>query len=1040
MSDSVDLILQPYDWSLENNNNLRIISWCLDQEGRTYCIRIINFYYSFYVEADKKVRSIIDNLMKKHHGSIIMAKGEGKTLYYYQKSKRLFYHIGIMSKAILNEVLSKLKGSQIQVYEKDIDPILKFITKRNLRYSKHILFKKLRAPRERISKADFEYFTEYDNCHPTGDEISWVAYPKILSFDIECYSEERNTMPKPFFSANKILMISAVVQRYFDKDSEKEKYIITHVPFDESKIDAQVIQVDDEEELLDKFQDLICELRPQIITGFNIYGFDFSYITARLGVYLKTWKNIGLLKEEFPEIKEVSWESSAYGQQKMIYPRASGIITIDLMRFVSREYKLPTYSLNTVSDTFLGRKKHDVSHEFIFESYDAFLNKREDYEKSRERFNQVILYCIEDANLVLDIFKVLNLWITLVEMSNIFYVAITDLYTRGQQIRCFNQLYKKSKEKELFVIEKKKDEFKSYEGADVIEPRQGIHDYVICLDFKSLYPSIIIQKNICYTTFIENPSEEIKKDCNVISWDKYTYYFYRKQKGLIPSILEELIQRRNEIRNNLMKNKKGIEYVVLDKKQLALKISSNAFFGFLGTKDKGMLPLTPASMCITAVGRDNIRKCKKIIEEEYKANVIYGDTDSVFFNIPGVNSIEQTFEMGKKIKDRINSIFERPLEIEFEKACKMLCLLKKNYSFWYYDQETKDYKYNIHINCEESLKKRVESILPKIMGQLKIGENKIFIDPTFPSTSSDSSINSSINLSINSPVNPSTNLRCVIIRKEPALENKGNALSRRDKFRFMKKLYERVLKAILVERQDMDNVYNIIQESILSLVTLNYNIDDLYTIKSVHTNYSNHSMYKTIVEKMKSEEKAVYEGLKIEIIILKSTEKKKIGESAFIREEAEKLSDLKKQVNIDYYIKLLVTPIEEGLYQIAMKDIIESKKSARYVGLLNRLKKRFPYIESARKVLEDNLSKKLSDIDWLRYLRTFSENPEIIEEIDEFDKDFRVSPDKPVTNLIKLIEIRRELLNELSNKFCKLSATSKTKTNSKSRRKKNLFS
>jgi hypothetical protein len=423
-----------------------------------------------------------------------------------------------------------------------------------------------------------------------------------------------------------------------------------------------------------------------------------------------------------------------------------------------------------------------------------------------------------------------------------------------------------------------------------------------------------------------------------------------------------------------------------------------------------MLPLTPASMCITAVGRSNIRRCKETIEKEYNANIIYGDTDSVFFNVPEVKSIPETFEMGEKVKNRINKIFDKPLEVEFEKACKMLCLLKKNYSFWYYDPNTKDYKYNIHIKCEDRIKSKIESLLPKIMNQLKIGENEVTTE-TIANMLSTASGSSTASETLNALGLPPASK--VMIRKEPALENKGNALSRRDKFKFMKKIYEKVLRAILVEMRDIDYVYDIIQQYILNLVTLEYSLEDLYTIKTVHTNYNTHNMYKTITDRMKQEEKAVYEGLKIEIIILKSSDKKKIGERAYTREELESISEPKKLVDIDYYIELLVTPIEEGLYQIAMKDIIEKRRSARYANLLDRLNKRFPYLQDARSLLCEKIRRNLSDPDWIKYLEIFSKNVEIVEEVENFNKKFRVFSDKPVTNLLMLIKIRRELMKEL---------------------------
>lgn len=980
------ICLLPYDWTIEEGcEYLRIIAWCLDAENKTYCIRIRNYYYSLYISGSKN-QSNIESALYKYKENIAIHRVQRRTLYYFQENPRSFYLIKTNLHEAYNHIIKKFGSEKNILYEEKTDIILKFLTERKLSYSKWICFLNPKVPKNRISHADAEYFVDCEDC--ISADMNKVIYPKILSFDIECYSEERNTMPKPFFSQNRILMISCVVF----ENNKKKKYILTHVPVNSIE-DTEIIKVNDEEELLEKFQDFIIQQKPQILTGFNIFGFDYYYITARLGAYLKEWKNIGLLNNEKTMIKETYWESSAYGQQKMIFPKASGIISIDLMRYISREYKLPTYSLNTASKTFLGREKLDVSHNFIFETYDKFLRGSLEV----NAFTKIAQYCIEDSNLVMDIFNTLNLWITFIEMSNIFHVSITDLYTRGQQIRCYNQLYKKCKEKG-YIIEKKKDDIKSYQGADVIEPKQGIHDHVICLDFKSLYPSIIILKNICYTTFLEKlPPSADPNEYNIIEWEddekKYRYYFYKKQIGLIPEILKNLIDERRKVREEL-KTKKDLEYIILDKKQLALKISANAFFGFLGTKEKGMIPLTAASMCITAIGRENIRRIKEKIEKEYDANVIYGDTDSVFFNIPQVKSIAETFEIGNKITTEINKFLEKPLEVEFEKACKMLCLLKKKYSFWYYDPKSKDFKYNIFIQGIGKEKRNlIEPEIQKMIPNLSIGENKKIIKINDQDYS-------------------------IIIKKEPALENKGNELSRRDKPRFLKKIYSKVLNAILVEEKNIDQIYDMIQEYIIDFITLNFDFEDLFTIKTVHTNYNKPNMYKTITDRMKSEEISIYEGLKIETIVLKTNDPKaKIGERTFIKEELLNIPEPKKRVDIEYYIELMITPIEENLFQIAMKKHIDELTIKKYERVLECILAKYPYIKKAKEIYSSERKYEPDCMEWLNKLMIFSDRRKEIEEMLKDDGKIKIST--PVTNMLRIIRTKKDVLQELQEKNIK---------------------
>jgi DNA polymerase elongation subunit (family B) len=979
-----ELILFPYDWGIENSDYLRIIAWCLDKDCRTYCIRILNFTYSLYTKETNDYGQTSQSKINDFKQEMIKVETvhNHRTLYFHQSSNQTFHILKTISKQKFENLIKDLKKQRRPIFEHNIDPILKFITKRNLKYSSWLVFKNPKVPREKISRADFEYVVEWDQCdlYPGRFEIE----PKILAFDIECYSEEINTMPKPFFASNKILMISCTI---LEKGSQKRKLVITHVPIE--KIDScEIISVKDEEELLEEFQNVIIREKPQIITGFNIFGFDYRYINIRMNKHLKPWKNIGLLINDTVEVKEIFWESSAYGEQRMTYPKISGIINIDLMRIISREYKLPTYSLNTVSKTFLGRTKLDVEHSFIFKTYHDFCHSK-DKKPFIKHFTKITQYCIEDSNLVIDIFRTLNLWITLTEMSSIFYTAITDLYTRGQQIRCFNQLYKKCKERNV-VIDKRQEASTAYEGADVIEPKQGLHEFVICIDFKSLYPSIIILKNICYTTFTPKlPHGSNIEDYNVVSWtskegEHYEYYFYNKEKGLIPEILENLIKRRNEVKKQ-MAGKSGIEYVILDKQQLALKISSNAFFGFLGTKDKGYLPLMPASMSITAVGRENIRKCKQKIEDTYKANIIYGDTDSLFFNIPGVKSIPETFEIGSRITKEINSQLEKPLEVEFEKACKMLCLMKKHYSFWYYDPKTKDYKYNIRI---EGLGERSEDKqkIEEYAKKLGIGVHNV-------------KVNGSL----------------ITIKKEPALEHKGNVLSRRDKSGFLKQIYEKVLKAILVESKTIQEVYDIIQEHMMRLLTFNYEIEELCIIKGVKTNYENTGMFKILTDRLKAGGMMIYEGMRLETVILKPDScefKTKIGERTFTKEEVCGMEEPKKLIDVKQYILSLEKPVEKELYQIGFKKVINELNKKKYERICKEIENEFPNVKGARELL-----KRQPDEEWLRDVYEYTKVKKLKAKIRTLMKDIMFTVETPVKNMLKIIEYKESLHNELKENF-----------------------
>jgi DNA polymerase elongation subunit (family B) len=139
-----------------------------------------------------------------------------------------------------------------------------------------------------------------------------------------------------------------------------------------------------------------------------------------------------------------------------------------------------------------------------------------------ELMTTVVEYGVEDAELVVDLFEKLYVWVDLVEMASIVGVTIMDLFTRGQQVRCQSQIYDYAM-RENFVLNKRVfSKLAGFAGGYTKEPIIGLHKNIICLDFRSLYPSIIIAYNICYTTFVpkEYDNEIPDEDCNIFEFEQ----------------------------------------------------------------------------------------------------------------------------------------------------------------------------------------------------------------------------------------------------------------------------------------------------------------------------------------------------------------------------------------------------------------------------------------------------------------------------------------------------------------------------------------
>lgn len=115
---------------------------------------------------------------------------------------------------------------------------------------------------------------------------------------------------------------------------------------------------------------------------------------------------------------------------------------------------------------------------------------------------RVLVYCLIDADIALDLFDKLNTWINLIQMSAVVGVSITDVFTRGQQIRCLSQLYDYAAKKGIILNRRPSPDVYFNGGFVFTDLVPDLYDGIICVDFNSLYPSIMKQYNICYTTLI----------------------------------------------------------------------------------------------------------------------------------------------------------------------------------------------------------------------------------------------------------------------------------------------------------------------------------------------------------------------------------------------------------------------------------------------------------------------------------------------------------------------------------------------------------
>ncbi|CAA0833903.1 DNA polymerase delta catalytic subunit [Striga hermonthica] len=524
--------------------------------------------------------------------------------------------------------------------------------------------------------------------HAPEGEFSKMAPFRILSFDIEC-AGRKGHFPEP--THDPVIQVANLVTL----QGENQPFVRNVMTLKSCSpiVGVDVMSFDTEKEVFLAWRDFIREVDPDIIIGYNICKFDLPYLIQRAeALGIAEFPILGRMRNTRVRVKDAKFSSRQLGTRESKEVTIEGRVQFDLLQAMQRDYKLSSYSLNSVSAHFLNEQKEDVHHSIISDLQNG----------NSETRRRLAVYCLKDAYLPQRLLDKLMFIYNYVEMARVTGVPMSFLLSRGQSIKVLSQLLRKAKQKNLVIpnVKQAGSEQGSYEGATVLEARAGFYDKPIAtLDFASLYPSIMMAYNLCYCTLVT--SEDARKlnlppECVNETPSGEKFVKSNLQKGILPEILEELLTARKRAKADLKEAKDPLEKAVLDGRQLALKISANSVYGFTGATI-GQLPCLEISSSVTSYGRQMIEHTKKLVEDkftvlggyEHNAEVIYGDTDSVMVQF-GVSSVEAAMDLGREAADYISGTFIKPIKLEFEKVYyPYLLISKKRYAGLYWTNPTK---------------------------------------------------------------------------------------------------------------------------------------------------------------------------------------------------------------------------------------------------------------------------------------------------------------------------------------------------------------
>jgi DNA polymerase delta subunit 1 len=504
-----------------------------------------------------------------------------------------------------------------------------------------------------------------------------IAPLKIMSFDIECYSST-GEFPDPHNKEDVVFQIG-MTTRVFGTDLLERKCLCLK---ETTAVDCESFVT--EFDLLKRFEKYLVQTDPDIITGWNIFGFDLEYLQVRsvLNGLAPTW---GRFKNSPIELVTKNLSSNALGSNLLKMVPMRGRYVFDFFQDVKREHKLDSYSLNNVSKHFLKDQKNDMPVKEIFSRY---------AEGDPVRLGEVAEYCLQDTVLPHKLLDKLCQIQNQIEMAKACWVPLSFLSERGQQIKVFSQMAYKARQLGFLIPYFKKsgppgpDE--KYQGATVLEAQTGAYyGPITALDFASLYPSIMCAHNLCYSTLVMDPQFD---NLPGVEYEQFGQFrFAQGQPSLLPVILTDLKAYRKKAKK-LMAAAEGTPMeAVYNGQQLAYKISMNSIYGFTGAS-KGMLPCVAIASSVTMRGRQMIEETKNYVETNFPgAKVRYGDTDSVMveFDVQGrkgQDAIDYSWEIGEQAAEQCTGLFKAPNELELEKVyCPYILYSKKRYAAKMYE-------------------------------------------------------------------------------------------------------------------------------------------------------------------------------------------------------------------------------------------------------------------------------------------------------------------------------------------------------------------
>ncbi|KAI1176388.1 DNA polymerase family B [Nemania sp. FL0916] len=468
---------------------------------------------------------------------------------------------------------------------------------------------------------------------------------------------------------------------------------------------TEIIEESSELDLMVRMVEIVRTQDPDILTGYEVHGTSWGFLIERARI-----KYDYNLCDEFSRMKSQSHgrfgkEADKWGFNTTSTIRITGRHMINIWRSMRGELNLlqytmenvvwhllhrriPHYKWRTLTDWYIGRKPRDLS--------------------------KLLRYYLTRTKLDIEILETNELTPRTSEQARVLGVDFFSVFSRGSQFKVESIMFRIAKPENFLLVSPSRKQVGMQNALEclplVMEPQSAFYNSpLVVLDFQSLYPSVMIAYNYCYSTFLgrivnwrgtnkmgfteyrrQKRLLELLKDYINIAPNGIMYCKAEIRKSLLAKMLTEILETRVMVKSGMKQDKddKTLQRL-LNNRQLALKLLANVTYGYTSASFSGRMPCSEIADSIVQTGRETLERAIALIHsvDKWKAEVVYGDTDSLFIYLPG-RTRHQAFDIGNEIAKTITDMNPRPIKLKFEKVYHPCVLLaKKRYVGYKYESK-----------------------------------------------------------------------------------------------------------------------------------------------------------------------------------------------------------------------------------------------------------------------------------------------------------------------------------------------------------------